>query len=107
MWRESGKAEELDDANGILVAVILNKARARGHNIIALSRTPMLGPEQAGVVVQTIEVGKVKALDPALATAAAAVLTIRLTPGDERHLTVVGDLSVLSLESSSDAADLV
>lgn len=74
-------------ATGMAGAAIVTEALTRGHTVTALSRNPTPDSiDQKRLTTQTIDVADTDALDPVLAEADAAVLTIRLAPGEEHRL---------------------
>lgn len=74
-------------ATGMAGNAIVTEALARRHNVIAISRTPdHTISNEDHLTVRAIDVADPYALEPALAGVDAAVLTIRLAPGEEHRL---------------------
>ncbi|RMI35535.1 NAD(P)-dependent oxidoreductase [Nocardia stercoris] len=73
-------------ATGTAGSAIVSEALDRGHHLTALARRP--APARPGVrlTVRAVDAADPAALGPALADVDAAVLTIRLAPGDESRL---------------------
>jgi hypothetical protein avisC_03905 len=73
-------------ATGMVGSAIVSEALTRGHCVIALSRHPKTDVNIEQLTAQAVDVADSEALDPILAKADAAVLTIRLAPGHEARL---------------------
>lgn len=72
-------------ATGMAGSAIVSEALARGHDVVAGSRRPTTTNEER-LAVRTVDVADPDAVDAALADVDAAVLTIRLAPGEEDRL---------------------
>lgn len=75
-------------ATGMAGSAIVSESLTRGHHVIAASRRPATaGPgEEERLAARAVDVADVDAVDAVLADADAAVLTIRLAPGEENRL---------------------
>jgi putative NADH-flavin reductase len=74
-------------ATGMAGSAIVSEAIARGHQVIAASRRPSAtGSHDDRLTVRAVDVADLGAVDPLLAGVDAAVLTIRLAPGEEQQL---------------------
>lgn len=73
-------------ATGMAGSAIVTEAIARGHHVTALSRNPHKTSDEPRLDVHAVDVAETDALDPILAETDAAVLTIRLAPGEEHRL---------------------
>lgn len=73
-------------ATGMAGSAIVAEGLGRGHHLLALSRHPGAGTEHRRLVSRAAEVADAASVDSALATVDAAVLTIRLQPGEESRL---------------------
>ncbi|SJM68685.1 NAD(P)-dependent oxidoreductase [Gulosibacter sp. 10] len=74
-------------ATGMAGSAIVAESASRGHHVLALSRHPR--PDEARgtrITQMAADVGDPAALDPALSEVDAAVLAVRLAPGDEHRL---------------------
>lgn len=74
-------------ATGMAGSAIVSEAMARGHQALAASRRPSTaasGDER--LMVRAVDVADADAVGAVLAQVDAAVLTIRLAPGEERRL---------------------
>lgn len=70
-------------ATGMAGRPIVDEALSRGHEVVALSRTVGERPARQGLTTARIDIGAPDTLDPLLAEADAAVLSIRPDPGAE------------------------
>lgn len=74
-------------ATGMAGSAIVCEALTRGHQVVAASRRPKTATEkQERLTVRTSDVADTDAVDTVLANVDAAVLTIRLAPGEEDRL---------------------
>lgn len=73
-------------ATGMAGSTIVTEALTRGHRVIAASRRPAALDDEELLAVRAVDVADPDAADAVLADADAAVLTIRLAPGDEGRL---------------------
>lgn len=74
-------------ATGMAGSAIVSEAITRGHQVIAASRQPSAtGSDDDRLAVRAVDVAEPEAMDPMLAEVDAAVLTIRLAPGEEKQL---------------------
>lgn len=74
-------------ATGMAGSAIVSEAITRRHQVIAASRQPSTTTfHDDRLAVRAVDVANPDAVDPVLAEADAAVLTIRLAPGEEHHL---------------------
>ncbi|WP_122943222.1 NAD(P)-dependent oxidoreductase [Brachybacterium sp. EE-P12] len=74
-------------ATGMAGAAIVSESIARGHQVIAASRQPSTtASDDDRLAVRAVDVAEPEAVGPVLAEADAAVLTIRLAPGEEHRL---------------------
>lgn len=73
-------------ATGMAGSAIVTEALTRGHHVTALSRRPTADPRDGRLTTQALDVADADALDQVLAATDAAVLTIRLAPGQESRL---------------------
>lgn len=73
-------------ATGMAGSAIVTEAVRRGHHVVALSRRQKSDRGQEQLTAQAADVADSDALAPVLAAVDAAVLTIRLPPGDESQL---------------------
>ena len=77
-------------ATGMAGTAIVSEAIARGHQVIAASRRPSaIGSHDDRLEVRAVDVADLEAVGPVLAEVEAAVLTIRLAPGEEHRLAVL------------------
>lgn len=77
-------------ATGMAGRAIVSEALARGHHVVAASRRPATATTNANaerLSPRTVDVADPDAVDAVLAVVDAAVLTIRLAPGEEDRLT--------------------
>lgn len=73
-------------ATGMAGSAIVTEALARGHNVVAASRNPDTTRNESRLDACALDVADTDVLDPVLSGVDAAVLTIRLAPGDEHRL---------------------
>ncbi|MDN6748551.1 MAG: NAD(P)H-binding protein [Brevibacterium sp.] len=74
-------------ATGMAGSAIVSEALTRGHHVVAASRRPATAnANEEHLAVRTVDVADPDAVDAVLADADAAVLTIRLAPGEEDRL---------------------
>ncbi|WP_326837311.1 NAD(P)H-binding protein [Amycolatopsis rhabdoformis] len=73
-------------ATGLAGRAIVTEALARDHAVTALSRRADAAASSERLTVHALDVAEESTLDPVLADADAAVLTIRLAPGEEHRL---------------------
>ncbi len=72
-------------ATGMAGSAVVDEALSRGHAVSALSRNPRAMPSHPRHTTRAVDVGDTVALDPVFADADAAVLAIRLAPGEEHR----------------------
>ncbi len=72
-------------ATGMAGSAIVAEALSRGHNVVAAARRPTTANEKR-LSVRAVDVADPDAVDAVLAGVDAAVLTIRLAPGEEDRL---------------------
>lgn len=74
-------------ATGMAGSAIVSESLTRGHHVIAASRRPTAANVyEERLSVRTVDVADPDAVDAVLADVDAAVLTIRLAPGEEARL---------------------
>lgn len=74
-------------ATGMAGSAIVSEALTRGHHVVAASRRPTTANvNEERLSVRAVDVADVDAVDAVLAYVDAAVLTIRLAPGEEDRL---------------------
>lgn len=72
-------------ATGMAGSAIVSEAVSRGHQVVAASRRPATA-NQESLTVRAADVADTETVDPVLIEADAAVLTVRLAPGEEERL---------------------
>lgn len=73
-------------ATGMAGSAVVTEARARGHHVVAASRNPGSTGSDHRLDVVALDVADAAAFDAVMSRVDAAVLTIRLAPGDEHRL---------------------
>ena len=73
-------------ATGTVGKAIVDESHRRGHVLTAVARHPDPAATPTGVATRACDVGDLAAVGPILAGTDAAVLTIRLEPGQEHRL---------------------
>ncbi|MDO5646167.1 MAG: NAD(P)H-binding protein [Dermabacter sp.] len=73
-------------ATGMAGSAIVTEALTRGHHVIATSRHPAASDDEELLSVRAVDVAAPDAVEAVMADVDAAVLTIRLAPGDEGRL---------------------
>ncbi|MGW4230535.1 NAD(P)-dependent oxidoreductase [Streptomyces sp. NPDC004980] len=73
-------------ATGLAGSAIVAEALRRGHHVTALSRRPRAEADTDRLTTRAVDVADTASLNPVLAEADAAVLTIRPAPGEESRL---------------------
>ncbi len=77
-------------ATGMAGSAIVSEALTRGHDVIAASRHPTTAnAHKERLSVRKVDVADPDAVDAVLADVDAAVLTIRLAPGEENRLALL------------------